>query len=60
MKDLDLAIDAILAGTLLIAMPVLDVVVGIRDPGPVHGIVGFSACVVRGRCSRRCRKGAMK
>ena len=41
MKNLDLAIGARVAGALLIAMPVFDVIVGVRNPGPVHAIVGF-------------------
>lgn len=41
MRNHDHAIGARLAGALLIAIPVLDVIVGVRDPGPVHAIVGF-------------------
>lgn len=41
MRNRDLAIGARVAGALLIAMPVLDVIAGARNPGPVHAIVGF-------------------
>lgn len=35
-----LALSAFFAGVLLLAMPVLDVVVGAGSPGVVHAIVG--------------------
>jgi hypothetical protein len=41
MRNPDVAIGARLAGALLVAMPFLDVIAGVRDPGPVHAIVGF-------------------
>ena len=41
MRNHDHAIGARLAGALLIAKPVLGVIVGVRDPGPGHAIVGF-------------------
>jgi hypothetical protein len=41
MRSLDLVIGARLAGTLLIAMPAFDAIVGGRYPGPVHAIVAF-------------------
>ncbi len=41
MRNPDLAAGARLAGALLIAIPVLDIIVGVRDLGPIHAIVGF-------------------
>jgi hypothetical protein len=41
MRNRNLSIGARIAGACLIAMPVLDLIVGGRGPGPVHAIIGF-------------------
>ena len=41
MRNPDHAIGARITGAFLIAMPVLDVIIGGSDPGPVHAIFGF-------------------
>lgn len=41
MRNPDRALGARIAGALLVAVPALDIIVGVRAPGPVHAIVGY-------------------
>ena len=41
MRNRDFAVGSKIVGAFMIAMPVLDVIVGANNPGPVHAIFGF-------------------